>query len=263
MSSAGSARSTITAREQRAEELYLRAPTRQLFARASKDPSSSVLDIGFGRGHSTVWLELATDAECVDCVDRSVAGAHAVRAALRGHFPDVKVRILCGSVEELPYRSETFDVVFCRAVVHAVKLEEAVVEMRRLLKPGGKLFIVTELDENPIVMRRSRPQRDSDRHQGIATGGRLTFATVCGWYDEGVCAAHAEYHLLTPLLFPLLVRLRSRGLGRMLLSITRAAESLLLLWLPKLRRYCRFCFIEIVTSPLPLSTMERGGRRPG
>ena len=240
--SAGPMNST---RHQRIEELYWRAPTKELLARAPdpRDPGLAVLDAGFGSGHSTVWLELATDAACVECLDCSINGAQGVRKTFRAHFPKAKVRVARGSVEVLPYREERFDVIFCRMVLQEVNREAAIAEMRRTLKPGGRLFIVAELGGNPVAKWFRRLST------GESPAGeepqRLNYSTVQGWYKSGFCGYHAEHHLLTPLLFPVLLRAPHR-IGRMLLSVFRIAEAVAISRFPSLRKYCRFCFVEIV-----------------
>ncbi len=51
-------------------------------------------------------------------------------------------RLLCGDAESLPFLDNTFDFVFCRNLLkHVYEEHLAVEEMKRVLKPGGKVFI--------------------------------------------------------------------------------------------------------------------------
>jgi ubiquinone/menaquinone biosynthesis C-methylase UbiE len=218
----------------RTEELYWRAPTRELLGRCHKEPSQAVLDAGFGSGHSTVWLELATDAARIDCLDVSTAGAAGVVRTLARHFSKVNFRPVRGMVEALPYDNNRFDIIFCRVVVNGANLETAITAMTGALKPDGKLFIVVELGGNPFVNRWKRFDPKA-----------ADYASLDALKKNGVIRSHVEFHLLTPLLFKLFFRLPAR-VARPLLSLARFVESLPISQISSLRKYCWFSFIEVV-----------------
>ena len=48
---------------------------------------------------------------------------------------------MLGVAEKLPFGDETFDFVVCSDVLHLTKKQEAIAEMRRVLKPGGHMLI--------------------------------------------------------------------------------------------------------------------------
>lgn len=52
--------------------------------------------------------------------------------------------LLCYDIERLAslFLEETFDLVYCRAVLHHVDIPRTLAEMHSLIKPGGKLLIV-------------------------------------------------------------------------------------------------------------------------
>jgi ubiquinone/menaquinone biosynthesis C-methylase UbiE len=54
-----------------------------------------------------------------------------------------KVSLVCQGLEDLSFDSETFDVVYCRGVLmHIPKWEIALYQLCRVLKPGGRIFIM-------------------------------------------------------------------------------------------------------------------------
>jgi len=81
----------------------------------------------------------------VHAVDRDPAAVEAVRALARRLVPSLpESRFVVAEVGDLPYPEEHFDCVVSSAVLHFADDEDAframVVEMWRVLRPGGLLF---------------------------------------------------------------------------------------------------------------------------
>jgi SAM-dependent methyltransferase len=106
--------------------------------------SGSALDVGAGRGIAS--YALARDGFCVTALEpnpSALVGA----AAIRGLAADGGVTInVCEQFSErLPFESNSFDVVFARAVLHHISdLKSVCAEFLRVLKPGGILLAVRE-----------------------------------------------------------------------------------------------------------------------
>lgn len=50
--------------------------------------------------------------------------------------------IVCGDINNLPFKNQKFDVVFCLSVIHHIKgIENPLIEMVNILKVGGKVYI--------------------------------------------------------------------------------------------------------------------------
>ncbi len=69
-------------------------------------------------------------------------------------------RLACADVERLPFADEQFDVVMANHMLyHVENVEEAIAEMKRVLKPGGILMAATNsqntMQEMQILMRRA------------------------------------------------------------------------------------------------------------
>ncbi len=59
---------------------------------------------------------------------------------------------LVASGLNVPLASESFDVVYVQHVLHHIgDIETALAEAQRLLKPGGVLFLIETVEDNPII----------------------------------------------------------------------------------------------------------------
>lgn len=70
---------------------------------------------------------------------------------------------------KLPYKNDTFDFIYARLVLHYLtkqQLQKALSEIYRVLKPGGKLFVVVRSDKCPDAHRKGYSYDDTT---GITT----------------------------------------------------------------------------------------------
>jgi SAM-dependent methyltransferase len=108
------------------------------------DRSGAALDVGAGRGIAS--YALAKDGFVVTALEpnpSALVGAAAIRglAAESG----VSINVCEEFSERLPFESNSFDVVFARAVLHHTSdLASACAEFQRVLKPGGVMLAVRE-----------------------------------------------------------------------------------------------------------------------
>lgn len=106
--------------------------------------SGSALDIGAGRGISsfaldkTGWKVTALEPDLSDIV-----GSGAINQLISEARINIKVVNEWG--ESLPFSPQTFDLVYCRAVLHHARdLRQLCAEIERVLKPGGYLIATRE-----------------------------------------------------------------------------------------------------------------------
>lgn len=103
-------------------------------------PDCRVLDAGGGTGR--IAQALTADSAMVVVADVSLA-------MLREADQKEKLHLTCAETEVLPYADETFERVLMVDALHHVRgQDQAVKEMLRVLKPGGRLVI-----EEPDITR--------------------------------------------------------------------------------------------------------------
>jgi ubiquinone/menaquinone biosynthesis C-methylase UbiE len=96
------------------------------------------LDVGCGAGYAMKKAaeELGCDCQGVD----PDPGGHGV--GRYSSHSTAGLRIVKGEAEALPFEADSFDVVYCSHVLEHVKDEhQSLLEMKRVLKPGGTLII--------------------------------------------------------------------------------------------------------------------------
>ncbi len=125
----------IADRYDRRYDLYRYEGVRDALLTFLAPGTPAVLEVGCGTGH---WLrEVAGRATLVAGVDRSARMLERARAAAPA------ARIVQAAAEQLPWRDESFDRVFCvNALHHFADRQSFFVEARRILKPGGGLMTV-------------------------------------------------------------------------------------------------------------------------
>lgn len=97
-----------------------------------------VLDVGCGVG----WLcwHFAKAGARIIGVDLAFSGAELTRRRLQ--MSGLGGLVSVGSAEDLPFKSETYDVVTCAGVLHHTpRTDRGVKEIHRVLKPGGRAVI--------------------------------------------------------------------------------------------------------------------------
>ena len=116
---------------------------RRIVDEAPPKPGDSVLDCGCGTGTlAVVAKRIVGPGGRVEGIDLSkdqlkIATKKAIAEGLDIEFQE-------GSIDELPFRDNEFDAVFSTLMLHHVPEEVkkgAFREMRRVLKPGGKIVI--------------------------------------------------------------------------------------------------------------------------
>jgi ubiquinone/menaquinone biosynthesis C-methylase UbiE len=104
-------------------------------------PSLQVLEVGLGRGEWT--LGLAVYAHRYTGLDYSEKTIEYVRQELASHALQENVFLEHGTVLDLPFEDNTYDVAYCIGVLHATPdARQGFQELLRVLKPGGTLNLM-------------------------------------------------------------------------------------------------------------------------
>ena len=164
-------------------------------------PRTKVCDLAAGTGKFT---RLLVDRSCDVVAVEPVAG---MRAQLAEVLPDVDV--LDGTAEQIPLADGSVDVVSVAQAFHWFRHDEAMAEIRRVLRPGGAVVLVwNRRDESVPWVARMSEVLDWHSHSQAAYE-RADWAEVLergGFVDGG----HQELRSVQPMTRDLLAaRVRS------------------------------------------------------
>ncbi len=122
-------------------------------------PGKTVIDLGAGTGKFTPRL-LATGANVI-----AVEPVAQMLQKLAAALPQVKT--LADTAEALTLQDESVDAVVCAQSFHWFATRQALAEIQRVLKPGGKLGLVWNMRDARVGWVRKLNQI-VDRHEGEA-----------------------------------------------------------------------------------------------
>jgi ubiquinone/menaquinone biosynthesis C-methylase UbiE len=125
--------------ESHAETRYRLEPHIPAFARFAGARGLKVLEVGVGTGADyEQWLKAGAQATGVDFSEASLNLARK-RCELAGLKPDLRL----GDAENLPFASNTFDVLYSYGVMHhSPNPDKCLQEALRVIKPGGEARIM-------------------------------------------------------------------------------------------------------------------------
>ncbi len=105
----------------------------------------TILDVGCGGGRTVGQLARAADAGKVYGVDYAEGSLADSRDYNRGPIAEGRVHIEQGTVSKLPFSDCVFDLVTAiETQYYWPNLQQDMREIRRVLKPGGKLLVIAE-----------------------------------------------------------------------------------------------------------------------
>lgn len=152
-----------------------------------------VLEIGPRRGRMCAWFA-AQGATVVGGDLRWGFMAQAREESARAVRPFYLARL---RAEQLPFKDETFDLVFTKSTFIYFDRPVALPEMLRVLKPGGRVWLVENMRYNPLglLLRLSRLARGFSYAEWRQY---LRYEEIRNFAEEFSSYTHAEYHLVTP-----------------------------------------------------------------
>jgi ubiquinone/menaquinone biosynthesis C-methylase UbiE len=204
------------------------------------DPAGKVvLDYGCGNGDlSFELLERGAKRVVGFDISESLVDEAGLRARQLGVAGQAEFHV--ADAHDTGFPDATFDLVVGIAILHHLMLPEALLEIRRVLKPGGRATFVEPLQHNPILRlgRAMTPAgRTPDEHPLTQDDWELCRSVFPGF-------RHYERELLTLLFIPLnwvLPRDGKRWLARRLSSL----DDRILAGPEGLRKYARLSILVL------------------
>ena len=117
---------------------------------ATEGKGKIFLDFACGNGENAIFAAKSGAALSLgfDISGLSVQNAsNAARAAGLGH----NIRFFQADAENTKLPDNSVDAIVCSGMLHHIDLSFALPELRRILKPGGKVFAGEALDYNPLI----------------------------------------------------------------------------------------------------------------
>ena len=127
-----------------------------LLSKESPSGTNTLLDLSCGTGFVGQRFALAQQYKHVFSLDYSPQMlTELVQSLQRQSLPPHKLSIIRGDAGSLPFQDNSLDAIHWGAAMHCVpNAEQALAEVYRVLKPGGKLYATTFLRPFPDVVFR-------------------------------------------------------------------------------------------------------------
>ncbi len=111
----------------------------------------TILEIGCGSGELVTWFALqGAHVVGIDISDESISLAK--RRALENGVAE-RTQFMACPAEQIPLDQESVDIIFINVSLHHLEIEQALLECKRLLKPGGAFIAVEPLVFSEAIQR--------------------------------------------------------------------------------------------------------------
>jgi SAM-dependent methyltransferase len=161
-----------------------------------------VLVYGCGDDNAALWFaKHGARVDAIDISPKAIENQH-ILAALAGL--NINAVVMNGNDLDLP--SYSYDLVYGNAILHHLELAQAIPEMRRVLKPGGKAIFRDVMKGNLFLQafRFMTPFLRTSREHPLTTGDLALFA-------RGFTKCDIDHYMLTVLPFRFFVQAVNMG----------------------------------------------------
>src|SRR5215207_499277 len=189
-----------------------------------------LLELGCGSGKMAVLL--AKSGAKVTAFDLSPVSVVTARDMATVNDTDINFAVASG--ENLPFASDSFDVIFGKSILHHLIIDLGKHDIYRVLKKGGMAVFVEPLGMNPVLTfaRKYVPYRH--KHP-VGVDRPLTYEDIRAWTQEFRSVKFREVELLSMV---------ERAFGwDTKFILLRKMDKFLLKYIPFLRRFCRYVVI--------------------
>lgn len=195
------------------------------FLKTNIKNTDSVLEFGCGMNSKINWLAAnAKERYSFDISDFAIE-KHKEEAKKKGYSTEYIV----ADAHQLPYKDDSFDVIFGTAILHHLDLSVAIPELSRITKKDGIVVFVEPLGHNYFInkFRDKTPElRTPDEHP-LLQSDLVNF-------EKYFSLNQTKYYFLTPLFFYALFK---NNTPNFLIKLGRMIDATLFALLPFTRKY--------------------------
>ncbi len=211
----------VAALEDRARAPTYRAMFRTLIDLMAPRPGEAILDVGAGSGALDRLLARWHPANPITAIDTNAFLLSEAAALGKEEGLDGRIAFKPGNAEKIPFADASFDCVFSVTVLEECDADLALREMKRVLRPGGRMGVIVRSIDLPqwwnvapptgLAQRMITPPQ-SVGARGVADASLYARARAAGFVDltcfpalvtldrpEGPIWRYREDHLLAQL----------------------------------------------------------------
>lgn len=165
----------------------------------------TVLDYGCGRGEASLeYLAHGATVFGMDIAQNYIAAA--IAAAMDAGFSAERFKFEVMDAHRLSYDANTFDIVIGNGILHHLDVDVAMMEIYRVLKPGGRALMWEPLADNPLLklFRWLTPNARTEDEKPFSGKDIVRLIDENRWSAEmGYCGlVEAPVSMLTSIMFP-------------------------------------------------------------
>ncbi len=125
--------------------------TKEMLSRERINEKTKILDVGCGTGQTAAYI--AEKYKCkMTCLDNNEMMLEKAKKRFQSRKLPIETRV--GSVENLPFNEESFDMILSESVAAFTDVSKTLPELRRVLQPKGVLLAIE------MVLEESLPQEE-------------------------------------------------------------------------------------------------------
>ncbi len=227
-----------------AYELFWMQPGLLMAARCGGKVVHRALDIGFDQGSSTIWLDLFCKVDTIVAIDISTDGVQALKENRKLFGTGKRLFIVQCNAEMLPFKKDTFDLVFMRSVLQYTDMQRVLTEVFFVSCSNGVISIIANCQGNPVIRFYRKFFKPDDTRANMQIRSYINVPEIRHLFNGNVKNS-CFYNLITPLFYPVLEKYPGNRVIKGLFKLVCHLENLTILLVPGLRRFCWYCYIEV------------------
>jgi len=204
--------------------------------------SKKILDYGCGSGVHSLWM--AKSGADVKAIDLSAGFLSIAKDKIIKERLQDRVEFLLMDCEKLNFPENYFDIIFDGGTFSSLDFEKVMIELSRVLKPGGFVAGIETLGHNPIANLRRKFNKLAGRRTNWVTNHvfKIDYLNLAKKYFNRVEAYY--FHSISWLAFPFL----NLPGGTILLKFFENIDHLLISVFPFFKKYS-FKIVFIFSEP--------------